>query len=228
MTAFITLTNTGYIDYTLNCLKSLEKIGFDKSLHCYCIGVEGYKKLIEKGYKTSLIDEEEHSNMQTFRNGNWSNITFNKFKIIYENLLTHDYVLITDGDIVYTNPDFLKVLREHIGENDMLIQNDLLSDDDHSILCTGFIFIKSNSTTLEWFHPKQMESMKHTAGWDDQLYVNMIKTKLKYAMLPLHLFPNGRYYYKNHATIIPYMIHFNWVVGHDKKRKMVEHGKWYI
>lgn len=228
MTAFITLTNTGYIDYTLNCLKSLEKIGFDKSLHCYCIGEVGYNKLTEKGYKSTLINEEENSNMQIYRTGNWSNITFNKFKIIYENLRTHDYVLITDGDIVYTYPDFLNYLIEHIGENDILIQNDQLSDNDYSNLCSGFMFIKSNSTTLEMFHPNQMESKKNIVGWGDQLYINEIKTKLRYSLLPLDLFPNGQHYYNNHAKLSPYIIHFNWVLGHEKKKKMVEHGKWYL
>ena len=34
---FCTLTNTGYINYTLNCLKSLEKIGLkDKLVEYVC------------------------------------------------------------------------------------------------------------------------------------------------------------------------------------------------
>ena len=36
--AFITLTNTGYIDYTLNCLQSLKNINMKKQLKVYCIG----------------------------------------------------------------------------------------------------------------------------------------------------------------------------------------------
>ena len=79
MVKFITLTNTGYIDYTLNCLKSLENIKCDIKLHCYCIGKIGCDRLIENGYLCSSIDNESNSNFQKFRTGNWSNITFNKF-----------------------------------------------------------------------------------------------------------------------------------------------------
>jgi len=79
---FITLTNTGYIDYTLNCLESLKRINSKLQLHSYVIGNEGYNKLRSLGYKCSLINEEENSNFQIFRRGNWGDITFNKFRII--------------------------------------------------------------------------------------------------------------------------------------------------
>ena len=84
--AFITLTNDGYIEYTENCLKSLEKINSKVNLNCYCIGKKGYEYLNNKKYNCVLIDEEENTNFQNFREGNWSNITFNKFVIIYESL----------------------------------------------------------------------------------------------------------------------------------------------
>lgn len=44
---------------------------------------------------------------------------------------------------------------------------------------------------------------------------------MKYKLLPLALFPNGRYYYKNNSNMSPYMIHFNLLVG-DKKREKNE------
>ena len=64
-----------------------------------------------------------------------------------------DYVLFTDGDIVYENNNFVNYLLENIGDNDILIQNDThLWDDtagkDSSYLCSGFMFIKSNAKTL--------------------------------------------------------------------------------
>lgn len=227
MVVFITLTNTGYINYTLNCLKSLEAIQSTVPLHCYCIGKTGIDLLNEKGYECTLIDEEENSNFQTFRQGNWSNITYNKFKIIHENLLKHDYVCFTDGDIVYENANWLNFLLKNIGENDMLIQNDALSDQDNTNLCSGFMFIKSTPNTLALFNPAMMAMNKSQKGWDDQVYINSIKSKLVYRRLPLNLFPNGKYYYHN-SNIQPYLIHFNWVVGHEKQKKMIHYKKWLI
>ena len=225
---FLTLTNTGYINYTLNCLKSLEKINFDIDLHCYCIGKNGFEILKSKGYKTTLIDEEENSKFETFRKGNWSQITFNKFKIIYENLLKYNYVCITDGDIVFENSNFMNYLLQNINDNDILIQNDTMFDNDNSELCSGFMFIKSNQNTLELFNPKIIESNKRKLGWDDQVYINNIKNKLKYKKLPLDLFPTGKYYYTNHKKIKPYIIHFNWVIGHKKQDKMIKYNKWLL
>ena len=234
MIAFITLTNTGYIDYTLNCLKSLKNINFDHELHCYCIGKAGKEILETQGYKCTLIEDEKNSNFQKFREGNWADIVFNKFNIIHENLLKNDYVCFTDGDIVYENPEFMNYLLENIGENDILIQNDAMADNSFSNLCSGFMFIKSNPTTLNLFDPKIAETKKKQWEnnqkfiWGDQEYINEIKKNLKFDTCPLKLFPNGKYYYNNASTITPYLIHFNWVSGHQKKQKMLSYKKWYI
>jgi len=195
---------------------------------CYCIGSEGYLKLKEKGYQCVLINDEKDAEFQSFRKGNWSDIVFHKFNIIYENLLTNDYVLISDGDIVYESDKFLNYLTENIGDNDMLIQNDRLSDTDDENLCSGFMFIKSNDLTKRLFNPEHVKQAQRKKNWDDQIYLNEIKNTIQYKKLPLDLFPNGAYYYKHSSTISPFMIHFNWVVGHDKLKKMRKFNKWYV
>jgi hypothetical protein len=224
--AFVTLTNTGYIPYTLNCLKSLKKINFHLPLTSYCIGKKGFDNLISNGYTCNFIDEEQNSNFQLFRQGNWSNITFNKFKIIYDNLLKYQYVCFTDGDIVFENTKFLTYLIDHIGENDLLIQDDSYGNTEN--LCSGFMFIKSNPTTLSLFNPAMMDSYKNNKGWDDQVYINDNRHKLCYKKLPLDLFPTGNHYYKHFSTIQPYLIHFNWCVGHEKQQKMKHYKKWLL
>ena len=224
---FITLTNTGYLDYTFNCLKSLEKINFNGKLHNYCIGEEGYKKLKQSGYSSYLIDDNKNSKMQKFRQKNWSNIVYYKFEIIHKHLLKYKYVCFTDGDIVYENKNFLNYLINNIGDNELLIQNDTMDDNNTNNLCSGFMFIKSTPNTISLFNPNNVKS-KLKEGWGDQLYINEIKHKMKYKTLPLKLFPNGKYYYENKNIISPYLIHFNWIVGNEKKNKMIEHNKWYI
>jgi hypothetical protein len=222
--SFITLTNTGYLDYTMNCLESLKRINMTDKLEIYCIGKEGCDKLKTNGYSSHLIDSEQNTNFQTFRTGNWANITYYKFEIIYENLLKNEYVCFTDGDIVYENNSFFDYLLTNIGENDMLIQSEGIDTLD---VCSGFMFIKSNESTLSLFDPKNVEKYKNTKGWDDQVYINEIRNKLKYKKLPLCLFPTGKYYYIYNANINPYMIHFNWIVGNEKKNKMIQYAKWY-
>ena len=225
---FITLTNTGYIDYTLNCLESLKKIEFKNDLICYVIGNEGFNVLNKKGYKCNLINEEQNSNFQIFRRGNWADITFHKFTIIYENLLKYKYVCFTDGDIVYENNDFLNYLKKNIENYDMLVQSEGDEYDKYEDYCTGFMFIKSNQTTLDIFNPETVIKYKKQEQWDDQIYLNEVKTKINYKKLPLNLFPNGKYYYNNNnENLRPYLIHFNWVEGHEKKNRMKKYNKWY-
>ena len=230
--AFITLTNTGYIQYTLNCFKSIDKLKTYTIPHlkAYCIGKEGYQLLKDNNYTCNEIkdDDETHSELHTFRRGHFSNITYNKFVIIHENLINYDYVCYTDGDIVFQNPKVFDYLLEHIDNMDMLIQNDTLSDDDHSNLCSGFMFIRKSPKTISLFDPSIMKDKKNIVGWDDQIYINEIKKSLFYKLLPLDLFPTGKHYYLHHECIDPYMIHFNWVRGHKKTGKMKLHHKWYL
>ena len=222
---FITLTNSGYINYTLNCLQSLKNINLHIPLHCYCIGKYCYNSLSANGFKCSLIDEEENSGFSTYKNGNWSNVVFNKFKIIHQNLLKYEYVCYTDGDVVYENNDFLGYLIEKIGDYEMLIQNNCQGI---NAVSTGFMFIKSTENTKSLFDPIYIENnCKLSNDYDINDYLENIKYKINYKLLPLSLFPYGDYYYKNNSFIIPYLIHFNWVVGHEKKEKMIYYGKWF-
>jgi len=222
---FITLTNSGYINYTLNCLQSLNNINVQIPLHCYCIGKSCYNSLSSNGFKCSLIDEEENSGFSTYKNGNWSNVVFNKFKIIHENLLKYEYVCYTDGDVVYENNDFLGYLIEKIGDYEMLIQNNCEWLDSVS---TGFMFIKSTKNIISLFDPVYIQNnYKLSNDYDINDYLENIKNKINYKLLPLSLFPYGDYYYKNNSFIVPYLIHFNWVVGHEKKAKMIYYGKWF-
>lgn len=232
--AFITLTNTGYIQYTLNCFKSIEQLNTSMiqipSLKAYCIGKEGCQILEKNKYTYNEIEDEDdtHSELHTFRRGHFSNITYNKFVIIHENLINYDYVCYTDGDIVFQKPEIFDYLLQHIDNKDMLIQNDTLNDDDHSNLCSGFMFIRSSSKTISLFDPSIMIDKKDIIGWDDQIYVNEIKNDLLYKLLPLDLFPTGKYYYANHENLNPFIIHFNWVRGYKKTDKMKLYHKWYL
>jgi hypothetical protein len=222
---FITLTNTGYIDYTLNCYKSLKNIGLDNRLKSYCIGEGGFVTLQSNNHHCEFINDNCSENFQTIRSGNWSTITYYKFEIIHKHLLNNRYVCITDGDIVYENSKVFDYLLDNIKDNDLIIQSEGLHIPD---LCSGFMFIQSNENTINLFNPENVKKYQNNIGWDDQVYVNSIRDKLKYKKLPLHLFPTGNYYYRFYNTIQPYLIHFNWIKGHEKKNRMKKHNKWFI
>lgn len=225
--AFITLTNEGYLPYTFNCLKSLEKIG-GPSLKCYAIGKVAYEQIGHKKYPVELIDDESNTAFQVFRTGRWADVTFYKFQIIYENLKNSDFVCFTDGDIVFKNPGFLDYCLSNIQKKDLLIQNDTLIDTSEENLCSGFMFIRSNKNTLDFFNPEYIKANADMIeGWGDQVYINQHKSRLYFGLLPLALFPNGSYHLANHETITPYLIHFNWVIGHGKIARIMKFKECY-
>ena len=232
MTRIITLTNKGYIDYTLNCLKSFEKSGLDPNiLECWCIDEEVYNQLKELSYNAILMSENDFM----FKDGKkvtdlakWGqtsfglHVTIQKFYAIYEVLKNGEDVLFLDGDIVIENPEFIQYFTDNIKDNDLLIQ----SENHKNIKCSGVMYINSNETTKKYFNPKNV-TYQTTKNWTDQTYVNQILPFLKYKLIDSNLFPNGKYYYEKHNTLSPYLIHFNFLVGHKKKKKMQHFEKWY-
>ena len=173
----------------------------EKQLKVYCIGNEGYST-------------------------NWSDITYYKLEIIYNNLLNNKYVCITDGDIVFENNQMFDYLLNNIKTNDLLIQSEGIGTKE---LCSGFMFIKSNKNTISFFNPLNYKMYIKNSRWNDQLYINNNKNKIKFKKLPLHLFPTGKFYYDFNKNINNlYLIHFNWIIGNIKKEKMLQYNKWYI
>ena len=222
---FITLTNDGYIDLTLNCIKSLDNLSINENIECYCIGNKSYDTFCDIVKTKKLKIDEKFNNLKIFKNKHWDYITYIKLVIIYANLLENKYVCLTDGDIVFENSKFMDYCKDRITNYDLIIQNDSLSDNDHSKLCSGFMFIKSNSNTLKYFNPKNID---FNSFENDQEYINSVIKYMNYFVLPLKLFPNGNYYYKFNNELNPYIIHFNWILGYDKINKIKTCKKWYI
>ena len=224
---FITLTNYGYLDYTRNLIKSLEKIGVE-GMKVYCLDNKSFNELdYDRKLKIENTEEEEIEDFYTFRSGNeWSLIMYNKFRIIYRELLKNDFVLFCDGDIIFRDKRFRVDLLNRIEDDDLLIQSDKQNDKDDSELCAGFQFIKSNDKTKEFYKPsnEKMNEILHLKC--DQPFINKYKNKLKYKRLPLKKYPNGLYYQTNKNE--SYMIHYNYLIGHTKKDMMIKDNHWFI
>ena len=225
-TLFITMTNNGYIDYTLNMLKSLEKIGLDQKILCVCIDIYSYEKL-KSNYNTLLIDTKNDSFCPFFE-GKYVEIVRFKFFVVNELLKKGYNILFTDSDIVYKkNPiiyidNILKVDKEI----ELIIQNDNPDDNNHSYLCTGFYFLKSNYKSIELFDLSRYKNKE--SNCDQFIFNTEIKNNLKYKVLPLNYFPNGYVFYRDGNNNDQYLVHFNYVVGHTKKQKMIEYGLWFL
>jgi hypothetical protein len=229
--SFITLTNKAYVPLTLNCIRSLEMINTSQKLCCYCIDKDSFLQLTDN-YDPSLVYMVPDikyicSDLPKFRQQNWNKVVINKFNIIYDNLQNYEYVLFTDGDIVYEKDGFVEYCIEKIEKNnvDMLIQNDSANDSICDNLCSGFMFIKSCEKTKKFFNPDKIDISKFEC---DQIYINhnYKKFNITLSVLPVALFPNGGYYKKHQDIKDNYLIHFNWCGGENKIRWMKNCNKW--
>lgn len=229
---FFTVTNSGYMNMTLNCIESLKKLRINIKFKVHCLDKECYEKLKEK-HDQVYLHEDLIKEESIFSDKNWSFLTMKKLDIMYKELETSKYVLFTDGDIVFENPYFIIDPYRKMLENDL----ELYVQDEHPIngICSGFYIIKSNDNVKNLFSKDSL--IKHLGeNKNDQDFINKLiqGNKIKSKRMPKEQYSNGRYYYdvlskKNYKDYENYIIHFNWLKGGESKRnKMVQYKKWYM
>ncbi len=235
-TIVTTLTNYGYLLYTLNMLKSLKPFGLDKKVCIVCIDTKGSTILRKLGYNVLCIDDKELGKFCPWNTKGYDKICYLKLELIYKLLSLNKNVLLVDGDIVFRkNPinDISNWLNDRI--YDVWIQNDSQENRNTKNMCTGYMFIKSNNRLIELYDCVSSEGQQKylTCAFDnnDQTYFNkFVKPACMFCSLPLEMYPNGKMFYDNTETLInsAVLVHFNWVQGHLKMAKMKEHKMWLL
>ncbi len=234
-TLFFTITNTGYIDYTKNMIKSLKSFNIDKKLCIFCIDTFSNDYFKKEGYMTYLINTNL-SNFTAIDSPGFDKIGYLKLLIIYKIIKLGLNVLYTDGDIVYFKNPIEEIEKFKNIEGDVWIQNDTIDDKDYANCCTGFMYIRSNNVTMKYFECESKEALEKykDAGliipFDQSYFNKYIKPYINLYLLPLDIFPNGRYFYNYSEQIKDsiVMVHFNWVIGHMKQDKMKQYNMWLL
>jgi len=223
----LTLTNKGYIKYTTNLLNSIKKNNIDMDVEVFAMDKYSFNYFKNYGKKTYLIEGIESKKFLKQNSKDFGAYMIQKLKIIHSALLENESVIYMDGDIV-VKKNFLNHINNYSKEIDLLIQDDKNPKKPNiEYLCAGFMKINSNNKTLNFFDIKNISNEKIMTGLHDQQYINENKSKLNFLKLPLDLYPNGAHYYLNGQKIDPFIIHFNYVMGHEKKRLMKKYNEWY-
>ena len=232
-TVLTTLTNHGYLLYTLNMLKSLRPFGLDKKVLIVAIDEKSHAILKKLGYHTICINES----LATFYPWNtpgYDKVCYYKLELIYRILLLEKSVLLIDGDIVFQRNPEADIMHWNQSAEDVWIQNDGINDAHTQNMCTGYMFIRSNANMIALYdcisESGKEKYAKCIFNNNDQTYFNdYVKPACSMTALPLCLYPNGNIFYAVPAlqeTAI--LIHFNWVKGHQKMAKMKEHRMWLL
>lgn len=227
---FFTFTNKGYVDYTKNLLLSNKLNNSEADIKVYCLDDSSFNIFSEIHKNVELFKKEDFADKYfTQADENFGNLMLVKFELIYRELLKNENTIYVDGDIVFKK-NFLNYLKNYSKDSDIIFQNDLRpSKPNREWVCAGFMYIKSNETTKEFFKPTKKLIRKFTKyKTHDQSYINKNRKKFKYTILPLDDFPNGAHFYEYSKSLDPYIIHFNYVRGDEKLNLMKKHGEWYL
>jgi hypothetical protein len=234
-TLITTVTNYGYLLYTLNMLKSLKPYGLDKKILVVCIDKKGANILRKLGYNVYCIDDGNLGKFSPWNTKGYDRICYLKLELIYRILSLDKNVLLVDGDLVFLkNPldDINKWLQET--SIDVHIQNDSLEDTNDNNMCTGYMLIKSNEKMIKLYDCVSESGKKKylDCAFDnnDQTYFNkFVKPYCTFQALTLMKYPNGLAFYNELAEkTTAILIHFNWVHGHIKMAKMKEYKMWIL
>ena len=156
-------------------------------------------------------------------------IVYFKFYCINDLLQTNNYVHFLDGDIVIKK-DFSNEILKY-GENiELLAQsNKSPHDSNDEEINSGFMLFNSTKKIKKYINPKRFSLKKFSKfKFHDQTYINNIKNRINYKLLNLDDFPNGAHFKKYKDSIDPFIIHYNYILGHEKKNEMIKDNNWYI
>ena len=235
-TIITTITNYGYLLYTLNMLKSLKSFDLDKKVLVACIDKKCAVFLKRLGYNTFCINDSELSKFSPWNTKGYDKICYLKIELIYRILSLNKNILLIDGDIVFRkNPlDDVGVWWKNT-LYDVWIQNDAQENHNTTNMCTGYMFIKTSDRLIELYDCVSEAGQKKylICAFDnnDQTYFNkFVKPGCIFNALPLEKYPNGKMFYDNTDIVreSAIIVHFNWVQGHIKMVKMKEHKMWLL
>lgn len=235
-TVICTMTNYGYLLYTLNMLKSLKPFGLDRKILVVCIDKRGASVLKRLGYNVVCIDDNQLGKFCPWNTKGYDKICYLKLELIYRMLSLNKNIVLIDGDIVFRqNPleDIQSWWRENIF--DIWIQNDSQENTNITNMCTGYMYIKTSDKLINLYDciSEAGQNKYLTCAFDnnDQSYFNKyVKPACKMSPLPLEKYPNGKVFYGNSDKLIEsaVLVHFNWIKGHLKMAKMKEHKMWLL
>lgn len=235
-TVMVTLTNSGYLLYTLNLLKSLRPYGLDKKVFIVCMDTPVANTLCQRGYHAYSENKETLSRFCPWNTKGYDEICYMKLRVIHRLLSMGKNVLLVDGDVVFRkNPIDALIKWSTPPVYDVYVQNDSQRNNDLTNLCTGYMWIRATPKTQEAYDCISTEGQERyrRCAFDnnDQTYFNQyVKPVCNVRALPLEEYPNGKMFLENKDRILKQcvLVHFNWLKGHQKLVTMKQHGMWLL
>lgn len=235
----LTFTNNGYMDYIHNLAINIKKIDIPWNICVICSDKEAYDDCQKSGIgcilvNTNINNDENLKKLSTWNDKNWNNVTFMKLKAMRQ--IVEDprinRVTFIDADIhIYRDfiPYLLNLEKEY-SNIEFFIQSDHTSSNpnEHSHhICSGFYHFKNIPKIRCLFDYTENDVKINTHNADQQhLQAKLSEYGIAVKQLSRHLFPNGSLF--SNIPENPYIFHYNYMVGEEKKKNMMKMIHWYL
>jgi hypothetical protein len=246
--SWITLINQGYMDYTINFLRHLKKNNIVFFLTIYCINMtKEMKQKLENEGNCECIDfnnDALSNDMELYGDTQYKQIVFYKIDAIKETIKKNKgyYTGYIDMDIIlFRDPS--KTILDKFAENDNI--SVVCQCDEPEAECSNFVMCKGICTGVICFKNSSFNKNLGIFSYDvedinkfssDQeflqarLNINHIqyrtvsKTVFMNGSAPIKLSSNEKYSIPSTADLL----HFNYLVGDQKREKMILYNYWLI
>ena len=171
---------------------------------------------VERGINTADIKEAV-----PFSSLQFGKIVNERPRHILKYLETGKNVLYSDADTVWLKDPFLYFIGDY----------DIWAQQDRKQICTGFLAIRSNSTTVKFMKDWRDYLTKYSPRNDQIGFNKLNKSNVRISRLNMNTFPSGDIYFatkgKNkHSEVV--IVHNNFIIGHNKKlERFKQFHLWY-
>lgn len=206
--------NNAFFDFFVNWYWYYKKLDLNLPITIIADDDESFKKLKSAYNSCSVLRSGLNiSGAQDYKT--------KQYKILVSTRPQHILQLLQNGnDVLYADVDSVWVKNPLPFLNktyDISIQSDGPSN-----LCTGFMAIKSNSKTIDVIQ-QWHDLLVGQPNTNQQSFNKAIRSsKVSYMALNSLYFPSGKQYFKNYdekERSQAVVVHNNWIVGHDVKKK---------
>ncbi|KAI7902982.1 nucleotide-diphospho-sugar transferase-domain-containing protein [Cokeromyces recurvatus] len=241
----VATANYGMRNHVYNWIESIKRTG-EKKFLIFCFDQKLYDHLCLTGHENqaTLIPEvwyhqQVESDFKTYFSQEYRVITHSKTLVVQQLLYLDIHVLFSDVDIVWLRKDIVHYMTRLLQirpETGVLFQQEGLNQQE---INSGFYLMRSTdemklllAETIEI-----QDSSNNTKTQQGAMNTALNQFNLDIRTSPIVLldilhFPNGYVYYTldlpNQYGIEPYIVHANYLVGEDKKQKLVSSNFWYL
>lgn len=241
-----TVTSDGYKYYTWNLYKMLQPMNLSWKLCILCLDRESYQFLTKIAMIPSRLfllsgPQILHKDPVLFGSQAFKRMNRMKLKALedFSQKPELDTLIFLDSDIaVFQDP--IPYIQSRLQESPLWFQCDEKQEGSFECSswskcpnpCTGVIAMSLTHETRPQF--KELYRIDDSTWKDsttDQDYIlkRLQTTQMSYTTLSRDLFPNGVFLANNrYKDSTPYLLHFNYILGKDKKRFMKQKECWVL